>query len=88
MPSPVMYSQITYKLPAEVRKTDPKEHRSERAVKTLVLLNVISCWLRVMFIMVFIIYKKEIMLNVLCTNYSILLLPWFIIFTARWLSPT
>lgn len=28
------------------------------------------------------------MLNVLCANYSILLLlPWLIIFTARWLKP-
>lgn len=54
------------------------------------VLKVISCELRVItFIYGFIMYiKKEIMLNGLRGNYSILLLlPWFIIFTARWLKP-
>lgn len=38
--------------------------------------------------MVLLFIKKEIMLNVLCANYSVLLLlPRFIIFTARWLKP-
>ena len=47
-PSPVIYSQITYKLPAgEYTKTDPKEHRSEREPKrdSLVaqMVNISAC---------------------------------------------
>lgn len=37
--------------------------------------------------MVLLFIKKEIMLNVLCGNYRILLLLPRFIFTARWLKP-
>lgn len=92
MPPPVIYSQMTHILPVVMagggkQKLTLKETGMRE--KHLVL-KVISRELRVStFIYGFIMYiKKEIMLNVLCGNYSILLLlPWFIIFTARWLKP-